>query len=68
MTPCRRLLAGLRVDRIREYEDRVYPWPDTRTTATRLALLMEQHGLRQCDLSAGVRKAWCLRYCPANGL
>ncbi len=25
-------------------------WPSTSTQATRLAFLMEQHGLRQCDL------------------
>lgn len=43
-------LVDLVADRIREYEDRVHPWPDTSTPATRLAFLMEQHGLRQCDL------------------
>jgi HTH-type transcriptional regulator/antitoxin HigA len=32
------------------YENRAHPWPDTSTPATRLAFLMEQHGLRQCDL------------------
>ena len=36
--------------RIREYEDRVHPWPDAGTPQSRLAFLMEQHGLRQCDL------------------
>ena len=25
-------------------------WPDNSTPASRLAFLMEQHGLRQCDL------------------
>lgn len=43
-------LVDLVADRIREYEDRVHPWPDTSTPATRLAFLMEQHGLRQSDL------------------
>ncbi len=43
-------LVDLVADRIREYEDRVHPWPDASTPATRLAFLMEQHGLRQCDL------------------
>lgn len=37
-------------DRIREYENRVHPWPDTSTPATVLAYLMAEHGLRQCDL------------------
>ena len=36
--------------RIREYEDRAHPWPDASTPQSRLAFLMEQHGLRQCDL------------------
>lgn len=43
-------LVDLVADRIRAYEDRVHPWPDTSTAATRLAFLMAQHGLRQCDL------------------
>ena len=43
-------LADLLGDRIYEYENRVHPWPDTSTPATRLAFLMEQHGLRQSDL------------------
>lgn len=43
-------LADLLGDRIREYEDRAHPWPDNSTPATRLAFLMEQHGLRQADL------------------
>jgi HTH-type transcriptional regulator/antitoxin HigA len=43
-------LVDLVATRIREYEDRVHPWPDTSTQASRLAFLMEQHGLRQCDL------------------
>jgi HTH-type transcriptional regulator / antitoxin HigA len=37
-------------DHIREYEDRVHPWPDTSTPATVLASLMEEHGLKQSDL------------------
>ena len=37
-------------DHIREYEDRVHPWPDTSTPATVLANLMEEHGLKQSDL------------------
>ena len=43
-------LVDLVADRIREYENRVHPWPDTSTPATRLAFLMEQLGLRQSDL------------------
>lgn len=43
-------LVALVAERIREYEDRVHPWPDNSTPASRLAFLMEQHGLRQCDL------------------
>ena len=43
-------LAALLGDRIYEYENRVHPWPDSSTPATRLAFLMEQHGLRQSDL------------------
>ena len=37
-------------DRVREYEDRVHPWPNTSTPATVLASLMQEHGLRQSDL------------------
>lgn len=43
-------LVSLVADRIREYEDRVHPWPDTSTSASRLAFLMDQHDLRQSDL------------------
>ena len=43
-------LVALLADRIREYEDRVHPWPDTSTPATVLASLMEEHGLKQSDL------------------
>lgn len=43
-------LLDLVADRIREYEDRVHPWPDTSTPASTLAFLMDQHGLKQADL------------------
>ena len=43
-------LVNLLADRIREYEDRVHPWPDTSTPATVLASLMDEHGLKQSDL------------------
>lgn len=43
-------LVELLADRIREYEHRVHPWPDTTTPASVLASLMEEHGLRQSDL------------------
>lgn len=43
-------LVDLVASRIREYEDRVRPWPDASTPASRLAFLMDQHGLRQSDL------------------
>ncbi len=43
-------LALLVADRIREYEARTHPWPDTATAASILAFLMDQHGLRQSDL------------------
>lgn len=43
-------LAALLGDRIYEYENQVHPWPDASTPVTRLAFLMEQHGLRQSDL------------------
>ena len=43
-------LVGLVATRIREYENRVSPWLENSTPATRLAFLMDQHGLRQCDL------------------
>ncbi len=43
-------LVSLVADRIREYESRVYPWPKSSTPASRLAFLMQQHGLRQSDL------------------
>lgn len=43
-------LLPLLADRIREYEDRVHPWPDNSSPATVLATLMQSHGLRQSDL------------------
>ena len=43
-------LVALVAERIRKYEGRVHPWPENSTPASRLAFLMEQHGLRQCDL------------------
>ena len=41
-------LVALVADRIRAYEKRTHPWPERSTPASRLAFLMEQHGLRQC--------------------
>ena len=43
-------LLSLLADRIRAYEDQAHPWPNHSTPASRLAFLMEQHGLRQSDL------------------
>lgn len=43
-------LVALVADRVREYETRLRPWPERSTPASRLAFLMDQHGLRQCDL------------------
>jgi HTH-type transcriptional regulator/antitoxin HigA len=43
-------LVDVVADRIREYEHRVHPWPDSSTPATVLASLMEEHGLKQSDL------------------
>jgi HTH-type transcriptional regulator/antitoxin HigA len=43
-------LVDLMADRIRAYEERAHPWPDTSTPATVLASLMEEHGLTQSDL------------------
>lgn len=43
-------LVDLVAARIADYEARMHPWPDASTPASRLAFLMEQHGLRQCDL------------------
>ncbi len=43
-------LVDLAGERMREYEQRQHPWPDTCTPAQALAFLMQQHGLRQSDL------------------
>jgi HTH-type transcriptional regulator/antitoxin HigA len=43
-------LIELVAERIREYEARMHPWPDDSTPASRLAFLMEQHGLKQSEL------------------
>jgi HTH-type transcriptional regulator/antitoxin HigA len=43
-------LVDIVAQRIKEYEDRLHPWPDASTPATRLVFLMDQHGLRQSDL------------------
>ena len=43
-------LVDLVARRIADHEATVHPWPQASTPATRLAFLMEQHGLRQCDL------------------
>lgn|ERR1035438_8621321 len=43
-------LLLLLAERIREYEERAHPWPETSTPASLLAFLMVQHGLRQSDL------------------
>jgi HTH-type transcriptional regulator/antitoxin HigA len=45
-------LVELLADRIREYESRVHPWPDTATPAEVLRFLMDQHGLKQAGLAA----------------
>ena len=43
-------LVDLLAERIRAYEDRFHPWPDTSTPASVLASLMQEHGLKQSDL------------------
>ena len=43
-------LVEVMADRIRAYEQRVHPWPDTSTAAAVLASLMEEHGLAQSNL------------------
>lgn len=43
-------LVSLVADRIREYEDRAHPWPDTSTPQAVLAALMSAHHLMQKDL------------------
>jgi len=44
-------LVDLVAERIRDYEYRVHPWPDTATPASMLKFLMDQHGLKQKDLA-----------------
>jgi hypothetical protein len=43
-------LVEILADRIRDYEHRVHPWPDTSTPASVLANPMEERGLRQSEL------------------
>ncbi len=43
-------LIAVAGDRVRAYEGRAYPWPDSSTPASVLASLMQEHGLRQSDL------------------
>ncbi|RZS54744.1 helix-turn-helix domain-containing protein [Sphaerotilus mobilis] len=43
-------LIGVAGDRIREFEARHHPWPDTSTPAQVLASLMQDHGLTQGQL------------------
>lgn len=43
-------LVALVGDHIREYEDRVHPWPDSSTPSSILAYLMEAHRLTQSDM------------------
>lgn len=45
-----RSLSAQVADHIRVYENRVHPWPDTTTSASMLAYLMESHGLNLSDL------------------
>ena len=43
-------LVDLVAVRIRDYEDRVHPWPNKSTAVRVLANLMRGHGLKQTDL------------------
>jgi HTH-type transcriptional regulator/antitoxin HigA len=43
-------LVSLVAERIREYEDRQHPWPDSATPVGCLAFLMDSYGLNQKDL------------------
>ena len=43
-------LVAIVGERIREYEARLHPWPDTSTPADVLAWIMQEHGLGQKDL------------------
>lgn len=51
-------LVDLVAVRIKEYEDRAHPWPDASTPASRLAFLMEQHGLRRAHTSYRTLPFW----------
>ncbi|KQM78388.1 type II toxin-antitoxin system HigA family antitoxin [Xylophilus sp. Leaf220] len=44
-------LVALLADRIQEYEARVHSWPNDAAPAHVLRFLMEEHGLKQSDLS-----------------
>jgi HTH-type transcriptional regulator/antitoxin HigA len=44
-------LVDLVAERIKDYEYRTHPWPDTSTPATMLKFLMDQHGIKQKDLA-----------------
>ena len=44
-------LVSLLADRIRDYEARRYPWPDSSSAADVLRFMMSQHGLVQADLA-----------------
>jgi len=43
-------LVAVAGDRIRAYEARVHPWPDSSSPAAVLASLMQEHGLRQSEI------------------
>lgn len=43
-------LVAIIGERIRDYESRHHPWPDTSTPQSILASLIEEHGLSQKDL------------------
>ena len=43
-------LVALAAERIRDYEARKYPWPDTLSGAELLRFLLDQHQLAQNDL------------------
>jgi HTH-type transcriptional regulator/antitoxin HigA len=43
-------LVAIVGERIRDYEARLHPWPDTSTPQTILSWLMAEHGLKQKDL------------------
>lgn len=43
-------LVAMIGDRLRDYENREHPWPETATSASVLAFLITEHGLNQRDL------------------